>query len=260
MNDLVFVGEHLKTFKVQRHYHDNWELIYCTGGAGEFEFEKFPPIPYQEGEAVIIPPGLVHMNNSQGGFTNIHIVMADPTFVSKEPFKVKDNASEHLKQAFVESRYYFLSDSPRRHVVLSALGILVVALINAMQNISDLSEPVRKLRDAIIRNFDNPNFELEDSIKESNFNYDYMRKSFKKEMGMSPLEYMIGLRMKKAENVLSGMSENEYSMAEVAYMCGYDNPLYFSRVFKKYHGISPTTYIENGGKGAPESSDATKVY
>ena len=31
MNDIVYAGKHSVTFRVPRHEHDTWELIYCTG-------------------------------------------------------------------------------------------------------------------------------------------------------------------------------------------------------------------------------------
>jgi AraC-like DNA-binding protein len=61
-------------------------------------------------------------------------------------------------------------------------------------------------------------------------------------MGITPLEYMTKLRMKKAEQLLSAMRNKEYSVAEVAQMCGYEDALYFSRVFKKTYGCSPSNF------------------
>nr|WP_317399443.1 AraC family transcriptional regulator [uncultured Gemmiger sp.] len=39
-------------------------------------------------------------------------------------------------------------------------------------------------------------------------------------------------------------------MAEIGQMCGFDNALYFSRVFKKFYGCSPTQFVK----------DKTEVY
>ena len=55
---------------------------------------------------------------------------------------------------------------------------------------------------------------------------------------------MTSLRMKKAETLLSAMWTREYSVAEVAEMCGFDDALYFSRVFKKTYGCSPTNFSQ----------------
>ena len=86
---------------------------------------------------------------------------------------------------------------------------------------------------------------MEESLQELPFNYDYLRKLFKKEMGLSPLEYMTSLRMKSAEKLLTAMWTNEYTISEIAQMCGFDNSLYFSRVFKKYFGCSPSNYAKS---------------
>ena len=80
------------------------------------------------------------------------------------------------------------------------------------------------------------------------FHYDYLRKLFKKEMGVTPLEYMTNLRMKKAETMLVAMWGRDYSVAEIGALCGYDDALYFSRVFKKHFGCSPTVFAKNAEK------------
>ncbi len=55
----------------------------------------------------------------------------------------------------------------------------------------------------------------------------------------SPLEYITRLRMKKAMNLLKGSTE---SIGEVAWQCGFPDQNYFSRVFKKYTGKTPSLY------------------
>jgi AraC-like DNA-binding protein len=67
-------------------------------------------------------------------------------------------------------------------------------------------------------------------------------------MGITPLEYMTSLRMKKAESLLSTMWTREYSVAEVARMCGFEDALYFSRVFKKTYGCSPSNFAKKTAK------------
>ena len=45
--------------------------------------------------------------------------------------------------------------------------------------------------------------------------------------------------------ILSGMSNqySRYSVSQIAEMCGFSEPLYFSRVFRKYFGTPPSDYI-----------------
>ncbi len=252
MNNILFVGEHARTYDVQWHSHDYWELIYCTGGQGTFEFKNGTTLKYKEGDAVAIPPGEMHANGSNEGFTNIHLTMEDPSFPYRAAFRVSDDTDGHLHIAFSQAKYYYLSDIKRRELVLSALGELISSYMIVYRSNSEFSEPVEQIRSLIIRNYAQPDFALDEAIRSMPFNYDYLRKLFKKEMGVTPLEYMTELRMKKAETMLTAMWTKDYSVAEIALLCGYDDALYFSRVFKKRFGCSPTNFAKSRSKHAPE--------
>ena len=58
--------------------------------------------------------------------------------------------------------------------------------------------------------------------------------------------------LKKAEIMLGAMWTKDYSVAEIALMCGYEDALYFSRVFKKHFGCSPTSYTKKYRNQAQE--------
>ena len=62
------------------------------------------------------------------------------------------------------------------------------------------------------------------------------------------------IRMKKAAELLL---ENRYTVAEVSYKIGIEDPFYFSKCFKNQFGIAPSVYQKNGGK-APASNDTAE--
>ena len=64
---------------------------------------------------------------------------------------------------------------------------------------------------------------------------------FKKHMGMTPSEYIISLRINVACDLLKN---HDMSVKEVAASVGYDNPHFFSKLFKKKTGITPKSYQE----------------
>jgi AraC-like DNA-binding protein len=69
---------------------------------------------------------------------------------------------------------------------------------------------------------------------------------FKRLTGHTPIDYFIHLRMQRAGQLLNTMS---LSVKEVAGMLGYDDPFYFSRMFKSVHAVAPSEYRarqENG--------------
>ncbi len=64
----------------------------------------------------------------------------------------------------------------------------------------------------------------------------HLTRQFSKKFGISPKEYMVNKRMEVAKKLLK---ETEKSVLEVAFAVGYDDQLYFSRIFKKKEGLSP---------------------
>lgn len=71
----------------------------------------------------------------------------------------------------------------------------------------------------------------------------YMRTLFRARTGMSPQKYLTSLRIITARQLLS---DSSMSIGEVANAVGIENQLYFSRIFKKYVGLSPSHYRDRG--------------
>ena len=66
----------------------------------------------------------------------------------------------------------------------------------------------------------------------------FMR-NFKKVYGVSPKQYILNIRMNNAQNLLES---TDYTVAEIAAIVGYDNALYFSRIYHKQKGQAPSDY------------------
>ena len=70
-------------------------------------------------------------------------------------------------------------------------------------------------------------------------NPQYLMRVFKKETGLSILEYVTELRMKKAAEILR---ETDWNNELIAERCGYISTNYFIRLFKKHYGMTPGEY------------------
>lgn len=64
-------------------------------------------------------------------------------------------------------------------------------------------------------------------------------RSFRQFTGMTPMQYILSIRISNAQGLLEA---TEYNINEISTIVGYDNPLYFSRIFKKQRGLSPSEY------------------
>lgn len=129
--------------------------------------------------------------------------------------------------------------------ILSALGDLIAAYINRACVEEKKSPAVAHALKEIESQAFNPIFSVEECLSKLPLNYDYMRKLFKKEVGATPHEYLLGLRMRRAQTLISSGVSSGYgvlTVAQIAESCGFAEPLYFSRVFKKYFGVSPSLY------------------
>lgn len=72
-----------------------------------------------------------------------------------------------------------------------------------------------------------------------NLSSSYLCRVFKSEVGTSITSYLNNLRVRKAATLIK---ENNLSMKEISALVGIDDQLYFSRLFKKCMGISPSEY------------------
>lgn len=78
----------------------------------------------------------------------------------------------------------------------------------------------------------------------------WLIRSFRQYTGLSPGQYLTSIRIKKAGELLESTS---LRLGEIGAIIGYDNPLYFSRIFKKQTGLSPSEY-RKAAKRLPDSS------
>ena len=67
----------------------------------------------------------------------------------------------------------------------------------------------------------------------------WFMRNFKQVTNQSPMQYILSIRI---ANAVSLLETTDYNVTEISTIVGYDNPLYFSRIFRKQKGISPTEY------------------
>lgn len=81
---------------------------------------------------------------------------------------------------------------------------------------------------------------LEETAEHVHLNPHYFSKVFKQQAGATFIDYLTGLRIEKAKQLIS--SADELALKEVCFEVGYKDPNYFSRVFKRVTGLTPTEY------------------
>jgi two-component system response regulator YesN len=104
---------------------------------------------------------------------------------------------------------------------------------------------IAKARAFIDRNFQR-DLTLEEVSREVHVSPYYFSKLFKEQTGENFINYLTLRRIETAKQLLS---DGRLNVKSVCTEIGYNDPNYFSRLFKRFEGITPTEYREQFGKG-----------
>lgn len=257
MDKIIYVGKHSLTMTVSHHIHNSWELIYCTSGSGKLIFDD-RTLEYSVNDIAIIPPFLPHSNQSTEGFTNIHINLVDTPLAYMEPLIIPGDQNGFLLNAFTAAFYYYSGISAERTTLLPAYGQLITTFLMSCQPVSPHTEIVQKIQNNILLNYPDCDYDLNGFLHSLPFSPEYLKKVFRKEIGLTPLQYLTEKRLENAAGILSTYYDKG-NISETARLCGFNDPLYFSRLFKKKYGVSPRNYSPETPPLPTSDSDSMKI-
>lgn len=104
---------------------------------------------------------------------------------------------------------------------------------------SNTKGKIKNVKTYIDKNFTYKNLSVTSLAENANMSEVYFRKLFKSQFGISPSQYIIAKRIKKAKEL---MKYPFITLEECAIMCGFSSLQYFGRVFKNTVGITPAKY------------------
>ena len=134
--------------------------------------------------------------------------------------------------SWVMSEILEQEDQPLREYHIASVLFRMYALLFDGKNARN--HYVRRVRDHIRALYMQP-LRVERIAEELNLDRRYLSRLFKQKTGQTIQEYLISVRMEEAKQCLS----NGFSVEESAHLCGYDDASNFSKMFKRYYGISP---------------------
>lgn len=98
---------------------------------------------------------------------------------------------------------------------------------------------MHELIEFLNRNIDNNELLVDDLVSNFHMSRTVFFKKLKVLTGLSPVEFIREIRIKRAAELIK---EDGYNMAQVAYMVGFNDPHYFSKCFKQVYNMTPTEY------------------
>jgi two-component system response regulator YesN len=120
------------------------------------------------------------------------------------------------------------------------------------EEIGNTENRINQAQRFIKRNY-NKSMSLKDIAKEIFLSPKYLSRIFKERTGRSFNNYKLSLRIKTAKQLLK---KNKYTISQIAYKVGYQNPESFMKMFKKFTGLTPLQYRGRSrtGKGRNKES------
>lgn len=81
---------------------------------------------------------------------------------------------------------------------------------------------------------------VQTELERLGYSYEHLCRIFKRRFGIPPLRYATYARLERAKQMLQ---ESGLSIRAVARQCGFDDPGYFARAFRKYMGVTPSAFL-----------------
>ena len=239
------------------HTHPFTELFYVIDGNGEFNIQG-QRFPVKANDFVIINPQVEHTELSSPdepleyivlGINGLSFSNLTPVSEGGHPFSffnLRDEQKDILRylnamvqEATSQSMSYEL-------VCHNLLEILLIKILRHQHFDLEVSKQSKATKDIsfikhYLETYYHESIQLEDLASMTHLSRFYISHSFKKEIGMSPMEYLIAIRIKESKILLR---TTNYSISQVADIVGFTTPTYFSKQFRKSTGISPTDYRE----------------
>ncbi len=219
-------------------------MIYYLENSGRLLLEGGDSIPFCPGRLILVPPNLSHGSMAKCGFfVNISVIDDDfpaERFGIDSVTTADDNCGRDLHHLFSMIYRYSLEDDcyGKMRNAINCIYDLCEERLRANGGAAGVAEPVKRY---LQEHYMESGCTVGKAIRESGYSQSYMREQFSACYGISPQDYLVDLRMETSRVLLEKYGRN-LSVAEVAVRCGYEEPLYFSKVFRKRFGVSPGKY------------------
>lgn len=252
------------------HIHPEYELVYVKNGSGKLRIDS-RTMPYTNGVLLFLGPNIPHVDFGNKEFNDNYEVV----------IQFKKNFVEEKLAVFSEFRKFkkLIQTSNRGMVFDSTIKNELIQVFEEFRSLNDLKKLINLIvileklsttdqyktilleknltshkaadvnRLELIFRFVNENYKERISIKKLALKIGLTSNSFcrffKKMTHQTFSQFVNEFRIRKAIEIFN---ENQISISEVMYMCGFSDPSYFTKQFKKYQGTTPTSYMQQNSQ------------
>jgi AraC-like DNA-binding protein len=231
---------------------DGFALVYISSGRGKFESKPFSA-PVEAGHGLLLFPGVWHRyapdlttgwHEHWIGFNGENARRwLQHRFISKRNPVLKINAEDTVLATFSRMMQAIRANRPALQQILAGATANLLGLIYSAQQTQPAADPQNanaiELGIARIQNEFQRDLDIKDLAQELGVSYSWFRSTFVAHTGLSPLQYLLELRLVRARNLLV---ETELSVKEIAMQTGFEDEHYFSRLFRQKLNVTPTQW------------------
>jgi AraC-like DNA-binding protein len=226
-----------------------YQINYITEGYGVFE-NKHGTFRITPGTIIVLFPGEWHRYRplKTTGWKEHYIgfngalaeTLLKPDFFQKENPTIKVDFKKELHEVFIMIFDHATNEKAGyQHIctglIITYIGQIISAIKNKEFEGKEIEKRIQQACFILRENLDS-NIDARKLASDLNTGYSYFRIMFKRYTGMSPIQYHLQLRIKKAEDLLLLTHK---PIKEIAYELGFQSLFYFSRLFKKKTGKNP---------------------
>lgn len=262
---LFFAGKRTVTDSNRYHTHDAPELLIVLSGSMAVQIDR-ELLQVSSGDVVCVPARVSHrtlMTDKNDPAILFFTAFSDFHFKGMEPNSLRFPGNElvlhtdglvrqdltNLCLRMVAERYnnqlgqYFMQKAYLTQLLLTLIRQIMVPPQQVCSSVAFETHHKAYVVSEIRRYLSNHYAEkisLDLIAKNMYLSSAYISKIFKEETGEAPINYLIKMRLERARIHLE--TDDKKSIKEIAGSVGYDDVYYFSKLFKKYYGISPMNY------------------
>lgn len=233
------------------HSHPNLELFYCVRGIGEFRM-KDKVLPVGSDDMIIVNPNVEHTETSVPSnpleYIALGISGVDLIFNAQDQqcsvLNYRGSRTEIV--ALLRMLISEASTQPQgwENVCQHLLVVLLSLLLRHTHFTLNIEQGLHTNKEcAAARRFIDEHFaepiDLEMLSCITHVNKYYLAHSFKREYGISPINYLIERRIRESKYMLE---HTDYALSQIAHFLGFSSSSYFSQSFRRFTGQSPTDY------------------
>lgn len=244
-----------RSSNAQMHWHESIELIYVLEGICSIESDTSYTLVHP-GELSIISCNENHRVRYKMPLTHYYCLIISPLDCDQLPFSLENTSFERIiKDSFILELFLKITDELSKHpkfyefTVKSMITRLIIELVRQHTSTTQLliTSSIQKdpkmllVQKAIlyIHTHFTENLSLEELCLHIGVSKYYLCRIFKEITQKTVIQFINELKCQYAQKLIS---ESDYTINQISEMCGFNSLPYFYRTYKKYMGVTPSTY------------------